>query len=379
MRPARAYYLLHFAALAALIPYLSVYFASRGLSGVEIGFLMSLIPLMTVVGAPFWTEVADTTGRHKQVLIALVVVVVLAAVGLSLASSVLWLALFTALFAFHLAPSMPLLDHAVLEALGDRAQHYGRQRVWGTYGWGIVAPAAGWVASQHGLSWSFILFLAMMPWVIVAASRVKFAAVTAAGTRRIGGGLALVLQDSRWIPFLVTGFTGGLGLATIGSFLPLHLRDLGGSFTVIGVAMAVPALSEIPFMLFGGALLAGIGARKLLIFAIGMMALRLLLTGLLQDYASVAAVQILHGPSFAVLWIAGVSYARELAPAGRRAVAQGLFAAVTSGLGSFIGNISGGAIYDAWGGSAVFLLGAAVMAAAALLLTLWRPPAAAPR
>jgi PPP family 3-phenylpropionic acid transporter len=378
MRPARAYYFLHFAALAALMPYLSIYFASRGLTGFEIGILLSLIPLLTMLGAPFWTAVADATGRHKMVLIAMIGVVLLAALGLSFATHIVTLGLFTALFAFHLAPSMPLLDHAVLEGLGNRAHTYGRQRVWGAFGWALSAPIAGWVTSTFGLPWAFFLFLGILPWVVIAGSRITFATVSAPGTRGVGGGIGLVRRDARWIPFLLTGFVGGVGLAVIGSFLPLHLQELGGSLTVIGVAMAVPAISEIPFMVFGGALLAAIGARRLLLVAVAMMGLRLLLSGVLTDYAAVAAVQLLHGPSFGVFWIAGVSYARELAPREHRAVAQGLFTALTGGLGSFTGSILGGAMYGAWGGAVTFLVAATLMALAALMLAVWWPVAAPP-
>jgi len=80
----------------------------------------------------------------------------------------------------------------------------------------------------------------------------------------IGGGLRLVLRDSRCIPFLVAGFAGGVGLALVSYFLPLHLRDLGASFTLIGVALAIPAFSEIPIMVFGALLLARIGPRRML-------------------------------------------------------------------------------------------------------------------
>ena len=62
MRPARAFYFLYYASLAALMPYLAIYFASRGLSGLQIGILTSLYALVTMFGAPFWTEVADATG-----------------------------------------------------------------------------------------------------------------------------------------------------------------------------------------------------------------------------------------------------------------------------------------------------------------------------
>lgn len=368
MRPARTFYFLYYAALAALMPYLAIYFASRGLSGLEIGILTSILPLVTMVGAPFWTEIADATGRHRAVLVVAVAVVLAAAFGLSLATDAVPLALLTALLAFHLAPAMPLLDHAVLEALGDRAHAYGRQRVWGAVGWAVSAPAAGWATSTYGLPWAFFLFLAIMPWVAVVAVRVPFAA--SVGRRRIGGGLALVLRDRRWIPFLVTGFAGGVGLALVSYFLPLHLRDLGGSLTLIGVAVAIPAISEVPFMGLGGLLLARVGPRPMLVAAVAAMALRLLLSGAISDPAALAMVQVLHGPSFGVLWIAGVAYARELAPQGSRAVAQGLFVAVTGGLGGFAGSLLGGATYDALGGSGTFLVAAALTASAAVLLAL---------
>jgi PPP family 3-phenylpropionic acid transporter len=310
------------------------------------------------------------------VLVSVIGVVLAAAFGLSLATHIVPLALFTALLAFHLAPAMPLLDHAVLEALGDRAHAYGRQRVWGAVGWAVAAPAAGWVTGTFGLPWAFYLFFAVMPWVALVAARVPYAAST--GRRRVGGGLSLVLRDGRWIPFLFVGFAGGVGLALASYFLPLHLRDLGASFALVGVAVAIPAVAEIPIMVLGGMLLARVGSRLMLIVAVVTMALRLLLTAVITDHAALAAVQVLHGPSFGVLWIAGVAYARELAPPGSRAVAQGLFLAVTGGLGGFAGSLLGGATYDALGGSGTFLVAAAFTALAAVVFAVWRPvPAAA--
>jgi MFS transporter, PPP family, 3-phenylpropionic acid transporter len=330
-----------------------------------------------MLGAPFWTEIADATGRHRTVLVSVIAVVLAAAFGLSLATHFVRARALHRAALLPLAPAMPLLDHAVLEALGDRAHAYGRQRVWGAFGWAAAAPAAGWVTSTFGLPWAFYLFLAIMPWVALVATRVPYAA--RAGTRRIGGGLSLVLRDSRWIPFLFTAFSGGVGLALSSYFLPLHLRDLGASFTLIGVAVAIPALSEIPIMVLGGALLARVGSRRMLIVAVATMALRLLLTGVITDHGVLAAVQVLHGPSFGVLWIAGVAYARELAPAGSRAVAQGLFLAVTGGLGGFAGSLLGGATYDALGGAGTFLVAAAFTALAAVLFAAWRPlPVAVP-
>lgn len=184
MRPACAFYFLYDASLAAIMPYLTIYCASRGLSRLEIGILMSLFALVTMFGAPFWTEIADATGRIGRY-------------GYrssgscwpppaaSRATHMVPLALFTVLLAFHLAPAMPLLEPAVLEALGDRAHAYGRWRVRGALGWAVAAPAAGWATSAFRLPWAFYPFLAFMPWVALVAARMPYAAST--GTRRIGG------------------------------------------------------------------------------------------------------------------------------------------------------------------------------------------------
>lgn len=63
-----------------------------------------------------------------------------------------------------------------------------------------------------------------------------------------------------------------------------------------------------------------------------------------------------------------MTYAREIAPLGSRAVAQGLVAAVTGGMGSFAGSLLGGVTYDAWGGSGTFLVAAAFTGLAAVML-----------
>lgn len=49
------------------------------------------------------------------------------------------------------APGPPLTDYFTLEILGDKRQgDYGKQRVWGTIGWGLASFAVGF-SSEEGL------------------------------------------------------------------------------------------------------------------------------------------------------------------------------------------------------------------------------------
>ena len=57
-------------------------------------------------------------------------------------------------------------------------------------------------------------------------------------------------------------------------------------------------------------------------------------------------IQLLHGPTFSLMWIAGVAYADRIAPPGLEATAQGLFSGVMLGIGAAAGAFLGGVLYE---------------------------------
>jgi MFS transporter, PPP family, 3-phenylpropionic acid transporter len=369
---ARALYFAYFAAMAAVMPYLALYYASAGLSGAQIGLLAGLLPLVMMVGGPLWAEFADATGRYRLVLRITIGGSILVAVGLALSGSFLAFAILAALLALCIAPTMPLLDHAVLEALGERTSAYGRQRVWGVYGWAITAPVVGWVTDRFGLPWMFAFFIAAMLAGLVVTQRVPIGSTAG---RRFGAGLAAMLRDARWLPFLLTVIVAGMSLSLSLNFLMLYLREIGAGLSLVGVAMTATTLSELPVMVFAGLLLARFGPRPLLIAALLAWALRLWLYAAVTVPVWILPVQLLHGPSFGALWIAGVAYARHLAPSGAGATAQGLFASATMGLGGLAGGLFGGVTYDWLGAPTMFRLMAGLTLASALLMAFVRPGA----
>jgi MFS transporter, PPP family, 3-phenylpropionic acid transporter len=366
MRAARALYFSYYAAMAAVLPYLALYYQDAGLSGAQIGMLAGLMPLMMMVGAPVWAEFADSSGRHRHVLWLSLSASMVLALGLSLVGSFLPLAVLVALFAFSVAPVMPLVDHAVLEALGDDAHRYGRQRVWGAYGWGLSAPAVGWVTDRLGLSWMFYVYVAAMLVALLVAFRAPVG--SAASGRRFGAGLATMLRDVRWLAFLFTVFVGGICLSLSLNFLPLYMREIGADLTLVGFGITAATLSELPILAFGGALLVRLGPRRMLILSLLAYALRMALYPLIAVPAWILPVQLLHGPTFAVMWIAGVAHAKHLAPSGAGAAAQGLFTGVAMGLGGFAGGLFGGVTYDWLGPGWMFGLAAALALLSAALM-----------
>jgi PPP family 3-phenylpropionic acid transporter len=87
-----------------------------------------------------------------------------------------------------------------------------------------------------------------------------------------------------------------------------------------------------------------------------LTALRLILFGLNTSPDLILLIQLLNGVSFAAMWMAGVAYAHEHAPAGMTTTAQGLFAAMVFGIGNATGGFLGGPLLETLGGRGLFLV-----------------------
>ena len=160
----------------------------------------------------------------------------------------------------------------------------------------------------------------------------------------------------------------GLSLAVSNNFLYLYLTELNAPARVIGLALTVATISELPITYFGRQLLERFNTRSLLLIALLALALRLFLYSIASVPVFVLAIQLLHGLCFSVIWIAGVNFAAEFAPAGKTATAQSLFTAVMMGLGSTIGNLIGGFFYDQMGPQFTFRIAALIALLAVLLV-----------
>ncbi len=349
-----SFYFLYFAAMAAILPFFVLFYQRLGFTGAEIGLLTGIPPLITLIAAPFWTGVADSKRWHKLVMGSGIMVTVLSIVLLPAFTS--FAAIFTLIILFNIffSPVPSLADSATMNMLGKERAMYGRIRLGGTIGWGLFAPIAGAIVQNYGLKLAFWSFSAIM-FVNFFVSQ-GFVHGSREESTSKPGGIRFLLTNRRWINFLFIAFLGGLGTFAVNAYLFSYMAELGTNETTMGFALTIATLTEIPIFFFGDRLVKRFTNYGLLVLALGMLAIRSLLFGVVNTPFMVLVLQAFGGTIFPAMWLAGVSYADENAPDGLKSTAQGLFGAMCFGVGSAAGGFIGGLLLGSIGGRGMFLV-----------------------
>jgi PPP family 3-phenylpropionic acid transporter len=350
-----SFYFLYYAALAYFAPFIVLFYQQNHFNGPQIALLTGIPPLITLFSAPFWTNVADARRKHRQVMSLGIVVAIVAALLLQ-NISIFLLALITVIILyFFFSPVASLSDSATIAMLGTDKAMYGRVRIGGTIGWGLFALIAGAMINNYGLKlafWGFAFFSLINLFI---AQKLVFDDTTGHESLN-GGGVRFFLRSRRWQLFLVSAFLGGLGASSVASFLAPYMTGLGANESQIGFAIMIATLTELPVFFFGNRLLRRFAAQKLFFFSLLMMGIRSIFYALVHTTAAVFLVQALGGMIFPAMWLAGVAYADEHAPAGLKSTAQGLFGAMSFGFGAAVGGFLGGLLLESVGGRGMYLV-----------------------
>ncbi len=364
------FYFLYFAAVSGVFPFAALYYQSIGLSGAQVGVLLGLAPIVTLLGGPLLTGIADKTRQHKLVISLAMAGVILWALAVPFTHSfpiLLGLIIYNALLS---SPVNALADSATMSMLGEQRDMYGRIRLGGALGWGLMALFVGPIVENYGLVWIFWIFAIGMALNLLVVQKFSFAQPDEQPP--FWRGIGSLLSNPRWLLFLGMSLVAGLGMAGVNTYQFVYMAEIGASETVMGLSLFISTFfSEVPAMFFGNLLLKRFKAQGLLVLGTSVVGLRLLLYAVFNFPEAILALQLLHGLTFPIIWIAGVSYAHENAPAGLNATAQGLFGATMYGVGSGLGAFVGGILIDSLGGRGLYsVFGGFVLAALLILLVI---------
>lgn len=356
-----AFFGAYFATVGVFAPYFPLYLEHRGLSALQIGYVLALAQAMRVVGPTLWGWLADHHVPRRTILRVSTLAALVAFAPILLPGGVgLIFAVVFALNVFMTA-QIPIAEAVAAAALRHDTQaaaRYGRLRIWGSSGFVLLVLVSGGLFDTVGIGWQPMLVLAML----AVTAWIAFGVIDVAAVEEAGAQVSVRARLSeprvRWFFLSVALMIFAHG--ALYTYYSLYLAQLGYSKTVIGLFWIAGVLAEIAFFFTQGRFFTRFGAFGLLSASFVLAALRFLL---IAEFATfwwvLLAAQLMHAASFAVHHSASILTVQRWFPGRAAARGQALYISVGYGVGGTAGSLVSAWLWTAAGPSSAFLASSA--------------------
>ncbi|MDB5293106.1 MAG: major facilitator superfamily 1 [Phycisphaerales bacterium] len=391
MRDSRLQYLLTFAMLGTVLPYVSVFFRSAGLAETQIGLAYAIWSLAAVLSPAVATMAADGKVDPRRLLALSSVITAACLLCLGLVRGVgpilcVWTGYCLASMPlFALQDGIHFSQQRRRRDLGQPAIAYHLVRVWGTIGY-LIPSVSLFAFLRAGMNLRIVLMTGAGFALLAAAQSTRLldprshdpreAEQEAGADRQIPTLQALTtILGPRLLAFCAAVVLMDVAAQIHSAFYPLYLTArVGLSQEWLGAASGLSVAVEAAIIFSCGWLIRGLGIKRLMLLATLATAVRFGLIGLWTTVWVAMGTQVLHGLLVMATNVLPQTVFDEQAGDGFRHSMQGVFVMLASG-GQAVGNLVAGRL-AAHGLHHVFLCAVALCAAASCLILFgFREPA----
>ncbi|CAF1955346.1 unnamed protein product [Rotaria magnacalcarata] len=305
---------------------------------------------------------------------------------------------------FFSAPAITLADACTLSYLGQDTELYGRQRMFGSLGWGLAIFIVATILDQsksltiHACGTSgpleknytvcFAAFSVCMTFALITATRFQFSYdkneqlplrtlnddlkrkvfsttvktnvnTNECNTQEVDVNsikqndfstsntiklmqLIRIFMTFKNGAFLFIAWWMGCGVGLVFTFLFWHLQDLGGSPTLFGVASIINHTSELFAYFFLHELIHRLGHIKILFLGLLGNFIRFFYISIISNPWWVLPFEFIQGLTHAAVWATACSYLSQTTPENLRISCQGVLQGFHFGFGRGCGALFGG-------------------------------------
>lgn len=347
-------YAAFFAVTGVQQPFWPVWLQSAGLTGADIGLVLSLSIGIKVLSGPVIAHLADRRGARKRLAVVLSLMAAIAFGHFAFARSLGPILLVSLVYFAVWPPVVSLTESVTVNADLLGLADYGRVRLWGSFSFIVCAMVAGQVLTRAPADAIYWMILGLQVLVLIACLQMPALAETASRSRRLP--LVEVLGDRRFASMLVAcGLIQGSHAVYYG-FGALAWKAAGYSEAVIGLLWAEAVIAEIVLFALGTRLLRRCSPLALIAAAGVLAAVRWIGLGLTEALPALIALQLLHAFSFGAAHLAAMKHmAVGIGPA-LSATAQTLYSGLVWGLFLGGGLLAAGYLFEATGRHAYFVM-----------------------
>ncbi|MCJ8012830.1 MFS transporter [Paenibacillus sp. KQZ6P-2] len=354
--PLKAFNFLIYGTMVIFTSFFQLYLQDAGMNKQEIGSLIALGPLVSLIANPFWRFWSDRLHNARRILLFMMTGTLLLIQIIFHVSTYNMMYLAMILFFFFQSPLFAQSNTLILGYIADTPQKFGTFRNWGSIGWAIVAVTAGLLIDRIGISHlSFLVtgILLLAIGTILMLPPLRAASETPPIRLRGFGKFAI---NRYFVAFILLGILVSVPNAMNNTFLSLYITELGGSKTMVGFAVFLSSILEVAVLVLFHRYL-----KRSLSTLIGCLAvvsvlfcIRWLLMADATQPLQVAFIQIMHCITFGGYFYVGTQVVSLLVPPVHRASAHSLFTLTWGGLSTMVGSLAGGWLFQNFGGQAMY-------------------------
>ncbi|HEY8572559.1 MFS transporter [Phenylobacterium sp.] len=357
------YYSAIFIGTGASSPYLPVWFEHRGLSGAQIGLILSLPMLARVFTAPLLAVWADSFKLRRTALIFIGAAVA----GLYALMALPWgfggwmLVWFAASSMY--ATLQPLTDVLVLRRATQDGFNYGWPRGIGSAAFIVGNVGVGWLLARGSPE-------IVLVWMVAAVASASLGArlllppdtVHDEGAhfsvRERFAGINGLLRDPRFM--LAVGSAGLIQSAHVFyySFSALTWKRQGIAEDFTGILWGLAVAVEIGFLWFLEPWRRRIGPMGLLLIGAGASVFRWTVLAFSPPLWLIFPLQALHTLTFAATFMASLQLVQRYSTPANASAAQSLNSALSSGVLAGLATMASGWLFDRVGAQGYLLMAA---------------------
>ncbi len=365
-------YFFYFALLGLISPYLAIFLDGQGFDSRQVGEILAIITATKIIAPSLWAILADKTAK-PLLIIRLGALLALVSFSLLYWFTLYWPITFSlALFTLFWTAILPQLEVHTLNSIKHSSKIYARVRLWGSLGFIVLAVIAGEAMSALGyqvftsLGVITLVCLFISTLFLTENKQQKSVQKKANEDDPILG----KILDARFICFFVAGLLLQVSFAPYYGFFALFLRDLQYSGLTVGLIISLGVVAEVVAFIYMGVLFKYFSLHALLVFSLGITAVRWFLIPVVADsVVSLAIIQLGHAASFAIYHSASMKFISSHFTKVQQSRGQGIYLGGVYGVGGAIGAYITGMLWlDGQGASNTFIMAGASALIGAIIM-----------
>ncbi len=335
-------YFIVFGALASFSSFMTPYFLDRGLSFSQIGILFAIYSLVGVLAQPFWGFITDKYASKKAILIITMTISGILSFGFIISKDFYSILIAIIAFMFFTSSIISIIDANTYDLIDVHKDiKYGRIRLMGSIGYALISLVLGVIIRLTSINVPFLAYFIFTVVGLILLNTIN------EKSRRTGSSINIsdivrIIKNKRFILISVSALIASAAYNSNGNYIAVLIEKTGGDVANLGMLWFIVAMSELPFFFFESKVVKKYGILNIYIIGMIFYIIRFYIDSLSTSYQAVLAIQLLQGISFPLYLTATLQYVIKIVPPETRTTALTTFAAITGGIGGFIGNIGGG-------------------------------------